>query len=71
MRIVIALGGNALLRRGEEMSAANQRENVQIVAKQIAKIYEGNELVIAHGNGAKLACSHYKEHPTKKSKPTH
>lgn len=37
MRIVIALGGNALLRRGEEMSAANQRENVQIVAKQIAK----------------------------------
>ena len=54
MRIVIALGGNALLRRGEEMSAANQRENVQIAAKQIAKIYEGNELVIAHGNGPQV-----------------
>lgn len=54
MRIVIALGGNALLRRGQVMSAENQRENVAIAAAQIAKVYDGNELVIAHGNGPQV-----------------
>jgi carbamate kinase len=54
MRIVIALGGNALLRRGEPLSAANQRENVRIAATQIARIATGNELVIAHGNGPQV-----------------
>ncbi|CAG9234568.1 putative carbamate kinase [Paraburkholderia tropica] len=54
MRIVIALGGNALLRRGEPMTAENQRENVRIAAEQIAQIAEGNELVIAHGNGPQV-----------------
>ena len=34
MRIVIALGGNALLRRGQPMTAQNQRENVRIAAEQ-------------------------------------
>jgi carbamate kinase len=36
MRIVIALGGNALLRRGEEMTADNQRENIRIAARALA-----------------------------------
>jgi carbamate kinase len=54
MRIVIALGGNALLRRGEPMTAENQRENVRIAAQQIAQIATGNELVIAHGNGPQV-----------------
>ncbi|STR45070.1 carbamate kinase [Iodobacter fluviatilis] len=54
MRIVIALGGNALLRRGEAMSADNQRENVIIAAKQIARVAPNNELVIAHGNGPQV-----------------
>jgi carbamate kinase len=54
MRIVVALGGNALLRRGEPMTAENQRENVRIAAEQIAKIAAGNELVIAHGNGPQV-----------------
>lgn len=54
MRIVIALGGNALLRRGEAMTAANQRENVRTAAAQIAKIHSGNELIIAHGNGPQV-----------------
>ena len=48
MRIVIALGGNALLRRGEPLTAENQRQNVRIACEQIAKIYPNNELVIAH-----------------------
>lgn len=54
MRIVVALGGNALLRRGEPMTADNQRENVRIAAEQIAKVAPGNELVIAHGNGPQV-----------------
>lgn len=54
MRIVIALGGNALLRRGEPLTAENQRENVQLACSQIALIAPGNELVIAHGNGPQV-----------------
>ena len=54
MRIVVALGGNALLRRGEPMTADNQRANIRIATEQIAKIHKGNELVIAHGNGPQV-----------------
>ena len=54
MRLVIALGGNALLRRGEAMTAENQRVNVRIACEQIAKVAPGNELVIAHGNGPQV-----------------
>ncbi|MEM5344309.1 carbamate kinase [Paraburkholderia azotifigens] len=54
MRMVIALGGNALLRRGEPMTAENQRENVRLAARQIALVAPGNEVVIAHGNGPQV-----------------
>jgi carbamate kinase len=54
MRIVIALGGNALLRRGEPLSADNQRENIRTACMQIARIAAGNELVVAHGNGPQV-----------------
>lgn len=54
MRLVIALGGNALLKRGEPMTAENQRANVQLACEQIAKAYEGNELIITHGNGPQV-----------------
>ncbi len=54
MRIVIALGGNALLRRGEEMTAENQRENIRIAAKVLAPIIEKHEVVISHGNGPQV-----------------
>ncbi|MCC6077407.1 carbamate kinase [Pseudomonas sp. GCM10022188] len=54
MRLVIALGGNALLRRGEAMTAENQRDNVRVACEQIAKVAAGNELVIAHGNGPQV-----------------
>ena len=54
MRIVVALGGNALLRRGQAMTAENQRENVRIAAKALAPITEGNQLVISHGNGPQV-----------------
>lgn len=54
MRIVAALGGNALLRRGEPLTAENQRQNVRVACEQLARIIPGNELVIAHGNGPQV-----------------
>ncbi|EHM52084.1 carbamate kinase [Cardiobacterium valvarum] len=54
MKIVIALGGNALLKRGEPMTAENQRENVKTACGQIARVYDGNQLIITHGNGPQV-----------------
>jgi len=54
MRIVIALGGNALLRRGEPLTAEVQRRNVRTAAEAIAPLAAGNELVISHGNGPQV-----------------
>ncbi len=54
MRIVIALGGNALLKRGEPMTAEKQLANIKIAATQIAKIAPGNQLIITHGNGPQV-----------------
>ena len=54
MRIVIALGGNALLRRGEDMTAENQRENIRIAAKALVPIIDEHDVVISHGNGPQV-----------------
>jgi carbamate kinase len=54
MRMVIALGGNALLRRGEPMTAEVQRRNVRVAAEALAPLAAGNQLVISHGNGPQL-----------------
>ena len=54
MRIVIALGGNALLQRGQPMTADNQRTNIRTAAECIAEVTPGNEIVIAHGNGPQV-----------------
>ncbi|KZK92341.1 MULTISPECIES: carbamate kinase [unclassified Pseudovibrio] len=55
MRVVVALGGNALLRRGEAMTAENQRKNARIAAEALAPLYDdGHEVVITHGNGPQV-----------------
>ncbi|MBI4944027.1 MAG: carbamate kinase [Actinobacteria bacterium] len=54
MRIVVALGGNALLRRGQPLTAENQRANIRVAAEKIALVAPGNELVVAHGNGPQV-----------------
>ena len=54
MLIVIALGGNALLRRGEPMTAENQRRNVRTAAASIAPVAAEHKVVIAHGNGPQV-----------------
>src|SRR3954447_25514170 len=54
MRIVVALGGNALLRRGETMTVDAQRHNVQIAAAALAPIALEHQLVLSHGNGQQI-----------------
>lgn len=54
MRIVVALGGNALLRRGQPMTAENQRANVRVAAEALAPLAQEHELVISHGNGPQV-----------------
>jgi carbamate kinase len=54
MRIVAALGGNALLRRGEAPTMDNQRHNVRAAAAALAPIAVTAELVVSHGNGPQI-----------------
>ncbi len=54
MRIVIALGGNALLRRGDPMTIQVQRRNVRIAAEAIAPLSAGHSIVVVHGNGPQV-----------------
>jgi carbamate kinase len=54
MRVVIALGGNALLARGENPDAAIQLAHLRIAAEAIAPLTAGNEVLICHGNGPQV-----------------
>lgn len=54
MRIVAALGGNALLQRGEPPTAENQRRNVRTAAEALAPLARDNDLVVSHGNGPQV-----------------
>jgi len=54
MRVVVALGGNALLKRGQPMTTDVQRENVRVAARALAPVAEKHELVISHGNGPQV-----------------
>lgn len=55
MRVVIALGGNALLKRSEPQTIENQRRNVAAAARAVAEVIEaGHEVIITHGNGPQV-----------------
>jgi carbamate kinase len=54
VRIVVALGGNALIRRGGPSDFAEQQRNVKRAAAAIAAIAPGNEVVVTHGNGPQI-----------------
>ncbi len=54
MRVVIALGGNALLKRGEPMTAEMQRMNVRTAAPALAAVASTHQLVLSHGNGPQV-----------------
>jgi carbamate kinase len=54
VRVVVALGGNALLRRGEPLTAENQRANARIACRALAPVALEHDLVISHGNGPQV-----------------
>jgi carbamate kinase len=54
VRVVVALGGNALLRRGEPLTAENQRANAREACRALAPLAREHELVISHGNGPQV-----------------
>ena len=54
MRLVVALGGNALLKRGEPLTAHNQRENVKVAAGALAPLARDHSLIVTHGNGPQV-----------------
>lgn len=54
MRIVVALGGNALLQRGEKPDASIQLHHVEAAARALAPLAADHELVVCHGNGPQV-----------------
>jgi carbamate kinase len=54
MRMVVALGGNALQRRGEPMTVERERANVRVACEAMAPLAMEHELVISHGNGPQV-----------------
>ena len=54
MKLVIAIGGNALLRRGQALSADNQLDNIRIAAEQLARVAMQHDVVLTHGNGPQV-----------------
>ncbi len=54
-RVLVALGGNAILQSGQRGTFAEQLENVRITARQIVRmLQEGHEIVVTHGNGPQV-----------------
>jgi len=54
MRVVVALGGNALLRRGEALDTTAQRANVKVAAEAVAGVAAHHQVVLTHGNGPQV-----------------
>ncbi len=54
MKIVVTLGGNALLRRGEVMSAQTQQKNVRLACQALKQVAKEHDLVLGHGNGPQV-----------------
>ena len=58
MKIVIALGGNALLTAGQMGTAEEQYENIAVACRQLVQLIEKHDLVITHGNGPQVGKIH-------------
>ncbi len=54
MRVVIALGGNAILQRGEPLEFSVQRQNIRKAAESIARIARDHQVILTHGNGPQV-----------------
>ena len=54
MRVVVALGGNALLKRGESPDASIQQDNIRLAVSSIAQLARHHDVVVTHGNGPQV-----------------
>jgi len=54
VRIVVALGGNALLRRGERPDAGPQLAHIETAAAALAPLARDHQLIVCHGNGPQV-----------------
>jgi carbamate kinase len=54
MQIVVALGGNALMQRGQPLTPAHQLANIEVAASQLARLALHHRLVLTHGNGPQV-----------------
>jgi carbamate kinase len=54
MKVVVALGGNALLRRDQPPTAENQLANIRRAAVQLARVAAYHDVVLTHGNGPQV-----------------
>jgi len=54
MRVVVALGGNALLKRGEPLDIAVQARNAEAAARSIAAVAAAHDVIVTHGNGPQI-----------------
>ncbi len=54
MIVVIVLGGNALIRRGQPPEVEIQRQNIKLAAKAIAEVARKHQVIVTHGNGPQV-----------------
>jgi carbamate kinase len=67
--VVVALGGNALLRRGEPLEARLQQANIDRASAAIAKLAANYDIVVTHGNGPQVGLLALQTAAYKKVKP--
>ncbi len=69
MRIVVALGGNALLTSGQLGTAEEQYENIAVACRQLVKLIGEHDLVITHGNGPQVGKIHFQNELSRQKTP--
>jgi len=70
VRLVVALGGNAILRRGEKGTASEQRASIREACEGLADLAAaGHELVVTHGNGPQVGALMIQQHAARASVP--
>ncbi|ABK15750.1 carbamate kinase [Syntrophobacter fumaroxidans] len=52
--LLVALGGNALIRKGQQGTIPEQLENLRVPLRQIARLAEAHRIIITHGNGPQV-----------------
>ncbi|CCK80951.1 carbamate kinase [Desulfobacula toluolica] len=52
--LLVALGGNAMIKKGQEGTAVQQRDNLKVTVRQIARLSQTHRIIITHGNGPQV-----------------